>query len=87
MVVKDNRLGPTGNKRPRLGALGESTNRTTNQRVGAFSDGSNSVVANAQVPNNRRLNATRNFELDCDNWSELFDSFKNTNHLKDLHCR
>lgn len=20
-------------------------------------------------------------------WSELFDSFKNTNHLKELHCR
>lgn len=31
--------------------------------------------------------ASSNFEMASDRCSDLFDSFKNTTYLKDLHCR
>lgn len=44
---------------------------------------------------NRQQTIMRSFPLqeqarissESDQWSDLFDSFKDTNHLKELHCR
>lgn len=86
MVVKDNSFTVFEAKRPRLGNL----NLRDSNRVVGILDSSPPNRANSddiRHSSHSDERGSNNFDIVSDQWSELFDSFKDTSHLKDLHCR
>lgn len=81
MAIKENMS--KGNKRPRL-----SENSTQQQHLVL---NVNNVINQQNNYHNHQqhnhIDQRSSFDSDSDRWSELFDSFKDTNHLKEMHCR
>lgn len=78
MAVKESL---SSSKRPRL-----SNDESSSQNPQSYE-----LAVNINI-SNRTNQKTDNqesgyFDSDSDRYSELFDSFKDTNHLKELHCR
>lgn len=80
MVIKEN--FPSGNKRPRLSEV-----HINSAQRGTILNVNNGINRQQVNLHNHHHDQRSRFDNDSGRWSELFDSFKDTNHLKELHCR
>ena len=92
MAVKEN--SPSGRKRLCLNDNSHIRYQQQHQQFDSPVNNTNNemaiqqqVLTSSNSNNQDQLTSSGGFDSDSDRYSELFDSFKDTNHLKELHCR